>query len=99
MPIQGPGSVNNALPIQPSQNHAEKLPQQQTQPVSTEDRVEISAAGKLLEKVQQSDQVRAERLEQIKAEIAAGEYETPGKLETALLKLLEEIDADKKPVP
>lgn len=106
MPIQGPVSVDNALPVQPSNNRTEKLPQQQTQPVSTEarpvsgeDRVEISDAGKLLEKVQQSDQVRAERLEQIKTAIEAGEYETPEKLEAALSKLLNEIGADENGVP
>jgi negative regulator of flagellin synthesis FlgM len=53
--------------------------------------VEISSAGQLLDKLSKSPEVRAERLAQIKASIASGEYDSDDKLEAALMNLLQSI--------
>lgn len=59
-----------------------------------QDEVQISAAARLLGQIQNDPAVRAERLAEIREAIANGVYETPAKLEAALLKLLEEIRRD-----
>jgi negative regulator of flagellin synthesis FlgM len=56
-----------------------------------QDEVEISSAARLLGEIQNDPAVRAERLAEIRLAIANGVYETPAKLEAALLKLLDEI--------
>ena len=100
MEVNGPGSVQGAFPIKPvdpaSQVRpaAEVSPTSQTDAIATRDEVDISPAGKILDQLNQSPDVRAERLAQIKAAIEAGDYETDEKLEAALEKLLDEIDRD-----
>jgi negative regulator of flagellin synthesis FlgM len=59
-----------------------------------QDEVQISASAQLLGQIQNDPAVRAERLAEIREAIANGVYETPAKLEAALLKLLEEIRRD-----
>lgn len=53
------------------------------------DQLEISEAGKLLEKASSTGSLREERLNRIREEIAAGTYDTPEKLEQALLKMFD----------
>jgi len=94
MEVTGPGSVSGALPIKPTPPGAQAPKPEQTKPVPAGDEVEISSAGKMLDKLNQSPEVHAERLAQIKAAIQAGEYETSAKLEAAVQKLLDEIGVD-----
>ena len=54
------------------------------------DQVDISPVAQLLSRVAQLPDIRQDRVEQIRAEIAAGLYETPEKLNAAVDKLLEE---------
>lgn len=58
---------------------------------SPQDEIHISSAARLLGEIQNDPHVRAERLAEIREAIAHGVYETPAKLEAALLKLLDEI--------
>jgi flagellar biosynthesis anti-sigma factor FlgM len=61
-------------------------------PVPTpNDAVEISSTGQLLDKLSKSPEVRAERLAQIKADIASGKYDTDEKLEAAMMNLLQSM--------
>jgi negative regulator of flagellin synthesis FlgM len=55
------------------------------------DVVEISTVAKLAAKVHEMPDVRTELVERVKAEIAAGTYETPERLEIAIDKLMEEL--------
>ena len=55
------------------------------------DRVDISAAAEAAIHAAESDEVRQGLVDQIRAQLAAGTYETPGKLETAVERLLDEI--------
>ena len=87
MDVNGPAPVQSTFPIK-QVSPAQDVPQAaQTGPPASCDEVEISTAGKLLDKISQAPEMRAERLAEIKAAIEAGEYETPAKLEAALEKL------------
>lgn len=55
------------------------------------DRVEISAAAEAAARAAETGQVRQELVDNIRARIAAGTYETSGKLEAALERMLDEI--------
>lgn len=55
------------------------------------DEVEISAVSRMLDDASRTSGVREQRLEQIKAAIEAGTYETPEKLEIALERMLQQI--------
>ncbi len=91
MDVNGPGPVSNLFPVKPAASVSNIEQPPATQPVAPLDDVEISAAGKMLDRLSQSPKVHAERLARIKAEIDAGRYETPEKLEAALMKLMDEL--------
>ena len=76
-------------PIQPTEAVAKSGAP--SEPVEVPDTVEISAAARLAAKVQEIPEIRIELVERIKAEIAAGTYESPEKLEIAVNKLMEEL--------
>lgn len=58
------------------------------------DVVEISNAAKLSARMDQIPEVRTELIERVRAEIAAGTYETPEKIDIAAAKLLDELFGD-----
>lgn len=90
MDVRGVGAANGAVPLRPAAPAVETGGPASTQPIATDDRVEISSAARLMDAATRSSDVRAERLNQIQAEIEAGVYETPEKLEAALLRLFAE---------
>jgi len=94
MSVTGPGHVQGSFPVRPAQPTPPPTPSESTQPSQQTDEVEISSAGRMLDKIQQSGEVRTERLAQIKAAIEAGEYETPEKLEAALNRMMSQIEAE-----
>jgi len=55
------------------------------------DQLDISPEADLVAQVHNLPEIRADRVAQIKAQIAAGTYETDAKLDTALSRLLDEI--------
>ena len=55
------------------------------------DRVDISAAAEAAMNAAESGEVRQGLVDRIRAQIATGTYETPGKLDAALERLLDEI--------
>jgi len=55
------------------------------------DEVNISDAARLVEQVQQMPEMREDRVEAVRQQIAAGTYETGDKLNAALDRLLDEI--------
>lgn len=55
------------------------------------DSVEISNVAQLAAQVQELPAVRAEVVNRVKAEIAAGTYETPEKIDVAIDRLMEEL--------
>ena len=56
-----------------------------------QDEVNISDAARLVEQVKQAPDIRQDRVQAIRAQIASGTYETTGKLDVAVSRLLDEI--------
>jgi len=55
------------------------------------DQLDISPEADLISQVHSMPDIRADRVAQIKAQIASGAYETPEKIDLALERLLDEI--------
>jgi negative regulator of flagellin synthesis FlgM len=55
------------------------------------DEVDISDAARLVEQAQQMPDIREDRVEAVRQQIAAGTYETGDKLDVAVERLLDEI--------
>ena len=91
MHIYGPAHLHGAQPVGPPHATRAAKPAGPSQPGAIQDELEISDAGRLVDQVRALPEVRQERIEQIRAEIAAGTYETDEKLEIALGRLLDEI--------
>jgi negative regulator of flagellin synthesis FlgM len=53
--------------------------------------VEISTAAKLAAKIHELPDVRADLVAQVKAEIQAGTYETPEKIDAAIDRLMDDL--------
>lgn len=60
-------------------------------PTGISDVVEISAAAALAAQVHQIPDVRADLVARVRAEIAAGTFETPERLEVAVERLLDDL--------
>jgi negative regulator of flagellin synthesis FlgM len=89
-PIQG---VGNQSPVQKiiSNPIQKEIPAGQVSPAPRgPDKLELSGVSHLLKTLKTND-VRAEKVEQIRAQIAAGTYETEEKLDAAADKLLDDL--------
>ena len=91
MHIYGPSHLHGAQQIGPPHASKASKPAESDHPGPIQDELEISDAGRLVDKVHQLPEVRQERVDQIRAQIAAGTYETDEKLEIALGRILDEI--------
>ncbi len=60
-------------------------------PPSVSDVIEISDVAKLAAKISELPPVRLELVERVKAEIVAGAYETPEKLNIAADRIMDEL--------
>lgn len=58
---------------------------------ATGDQFEISAAAEAAAQAVESGDLRADLVSRVRNEIAAGTYDTPGKLEAAMERLLDDI--------
>ena len=95
MDVSGVGPASGGTPIR-------GIAPTTSQPVASpsvaapRDELEISSAGKMLDRLSESPEVRAERLAQIKEAIENGTYDTDEKLEAALSRMFDSlgIDAD-----
>ena len=94
MSVSGPGPVQGGIPVRPLPPATPPVKHSGDPPLVPKDELEISSIGKMLDELQQSGLVRADRLATIKSAIDAGEYETPQKLEAALTRLLAEVRAE-----
>lgn len=91
MHIHGPAHLHGAQPI--GAPHSSKLTPaaKPPQPSAIADELQISDVARLVAEAQQLPDIRHERVQAIRAEIAAGTYETPEKLEIAISRLLDEL--------
>lgn len=91
MDVRGVGPSLGAAPVRSVAGTQSTRETSGAKPVSPKDELEISAAGKMLDQLSQSSDVRQERIARIKAAIEAGEYDTDAKLEAALSKMFDAL--------
>jgi negative regulator of flagellin synthesis FlgM len=91
MHVYGPTHLHGPQPIGPPHAGRVSPPNTRPQQTSIQDEVQISDAARLVEAVHQVPDIRHDRVAAIRAQIAAGTYETPEKLEIAIERLLDEI--------
>jgi negative regulator of flagellin synthesis FlgM len=91
MHIYGPSQLHGAQSI--GAPHAARVAQPTARPEATQiaDEVDISDAARLVEQAQQLPDIREDRVEAVRQQIAAGTYETSDKLNAAVERLLDEI--------
>lgn len=90
MNVNGIGSVGSTNPVTSIRNN--QPTQKPAAPAggisAPADELEISSAGKALDNLSRTSSLRQERLDQIKASIENGTYDTDEKLEAALSRFL-----------
>ena len=92
MEIQGPAHVHGAQPINaPHSIRRDAATTQPASPLGGNDELTISTEGDFLSRISDLPEVRQDRVDQIRQQIANGTYETGDKLDTALDRLLDEI--------
>jgi negative regulator of flagellin synthesis FlgM len=90
MQVYGPAHLHGPQAISsPHVTRASQPTQAESMPIR--DEVNISDAARLVEQVHQAPDIRQDKVDSIRAQIAGGTYETPDKLDVALSRLLDEI--------
>jgi negative regulator of flagellin synthesis FlgM len=91
MEIYGAGGTQGPQPIYPRLAEFSVDPGQTVQAGMPRDHVQISPLGQMLDGIERLPEIRHEKVEEIRRQIAAGTYETPEKLELALDRLFDEL--------
>ena len=91
MEVYGAGGAQSPQPIFPRLAALGIDPGQTVQAGTARDHVEISPLGRMLDGISQLPDIRHERVEEVRQQIAAGTYETTEKLEIALDRLIDEM--------
>ena len=93
MEIYGPAHLHGPQSVGPPHSSRLSKPAAAERSEPIRDELEISEAARAAEARQtgESAPIRQERVNAIRAEIAAGTYETPEKLDAAVERLLNEI--------
>ncbi len=91
MEIHGAGGMQGPQPIYPRLAAFSVDAGQTVQANAARDHVEISPLGQMLDGISRLPEIRHEKVEEIRRQIAAGTYETSAKLEVALDRLLDEL--------
>ena len=91
MQINGPSQIHSAQPI--SAPHAQRVerPEVQAGFVAGGDEVSISREADLMSRINELPDIRQDRVNEVRSQLAAGVYETDAKLDVALERLLDEI--------
>ena len=90
--INGVGQTGPIQPLQPTKPAAKPAETAAAAPADRRDKVELSPAGMaMLSKLKASGDVRLDKVQDIKAQIEAGTYETDDKIDGAINKLLDDI--------
>jgi negative regulator of flagellin synthesis FlgM len=91
MQIYGPTQLHGAQSISaPHATRASATPSTGSSSAIS-DQLDISTSGQWLDKVNQLPDIRQDRVSQLRAAIAGGNYETDDKLSSAVSGLLDEI--------
>jgi negative regulator of flagellin synthesis FlgM len=91
MHIYGPSQLHGAQPV--NAPHGIRPSQPMTRPESAQitDEVHISDAAQFMEQIQQMPDIREDRVEAVRLQIAEGTYETSDRLNAAIERMLDEI--------
>lgn len=92
MDVNGVGAAYGASPPRSTTPASETRPAAAaSKPESPRDELEISSAGKMLDQLSNSPEVRQERIARIREAIANGTYDTDEKLEAALERMFQDM--------
>jgi negative regulator of flagellin synthesis FlgM len=91
MQIYGPSQLHGPQAIGAPHSARASQPAVRPESVGIHDEVQISDAARLVEQVQELPDIRQDRVDAVRRQIAAGTYETSEKLNVALDRLLDEI--------
>jgi negative regulator of flagellin synthesis FlgM len=83
--VHGPHGINAPHSVHRGQSST------QTPAGGAVDRVDISAAAETVVRAAEAGEVRQDLVNNIRAQIAAGTYETPAKLDVAVERMLDEL--------
>jgi negative regulator of flagellin synthesis FlgM len=91
MHIYGPSQLHGAQSIAGPHGARPAQPMVRPEAAQIADEVDISEAARLVEQVQQMPDIREDRVEAVREQIAEGTYETADKLNAAIERLLDEF--------
>ena len=91
MQIYGPAQLHGPQSISAPHARAGAGVSHAASPSLGQDEVQISDAGRLVDMANQLPDIRQDRVNSIRAQIAAGTYETGDKLGTAIDRVLNEL--------
>ena len=91
MQIHGPSQTHGAQPLHGPHATRPAEPTATSGTSSIGDRLDISDAGRIADQLAEIPEIRAERVQDLRAAIASGAYETDERLNTAVERLLDEI--------
>jgi len=91
MHIYGPSQLHGPQPIAAPHSLHPAQPTARPEPSQIVDQIDISEAAQLVEQVRQLPDIREDRVEAVRQQIAAGTYDTSDKLDAAIERLLDEI--------
>ena len=85
------GGVDGPQPIQPGQSRKPVSKVQSGVPTPRADKAEISLHAQLLQKLREMPELRQEKVDAIRDQIADGSYESDEKIRAAVNRLFEDI--------
>jgi len=86
-------SSTDRLGLAPASRNGSPAPQAPpARPLRDHDEVDISEQALFLSRIRQAPAIRQELVDRVRAEIQAGTYESPDKLDQAARRLAEELD-------
>lgn len=91
MQVHGPAFLHGAQAINAPHRVSHAAPTTESVSTLPTDQLDISPEASLISRMHDLPEIRADRVADIKAQIAAGVYETEAKLDQAIERLLDEM--------
>jgi len=91
MNIEGPIGVGGPQPVRGPKVDRTTEPERAPE-LSPKDTVEVSLEAKLMHLISQIPDIRADKVSQARQQIEQGDYETEEKLDTAIKRLIVDLD-------
>lgn len=91
MQVNGPSQIHGAQPLRAPHRVRSADAQPAVDHLYGADQVDISHEAEFLSQIRDLPEIRSERVDQIRSELAEGVYETDEKLDVAVGRLLDEL--------